>query len=43
MELLTAGRIDLSAFISAEFPLERFKEAFEFAKRPATLKVLFKI
>ena len=41
MEIIVSGKIDLRRFISKEFVLDDFKEAFEYAKRQTSLKVLF--
>jgi L-iditol 2-dehydrogenase len=43
MELLISKRLDISAFISAEFTLEQYEQAFKFACKNDSLKVLFRI
>lgn len=43
MELLISKRLDISGFISAEFTLEQYEQAFEFAGKNDSLKVLFRI
>lgn len=41
MELIISGRLDIARFISAKFPLDKFREAFDYSKDPNCLKVLF--
>jgi L-iditol 2-dehydrogenase len=43
MELLITGRLNISSLISARFPIDAFEEAFQIAKKPDSLKVIFEI
>lgn len=43
LELLVSKKIDISQLITARFPLEKYRQAFELAKSPGSLKVLFDI
>ena len=43
LELLVSKKIDISQLITARFQLEKYRQAFELAKSPGSLKVLFDI
>ncbi len=43
LEALESGKVDVSALISTEFPLEKGLEALEAAKDPRNLKVLIRV
>jgi threonine dehydrogenase-like Zn-dependent dehydrogenase len=43
LKALSDGSVRVSEMISKTFPMERALEAFEFASRPAALKVLIKM
>jgi threonine dehydrogenase-like Zn-dependent dehydrogenase len=42
LELLAEGKVDVEPLIQARYPLAEGVEAFEYAKRPAVLKVLLR-
>lgn len=43
IQAIQAGRFDLSDFVSARYSLEQFEKAFEHARSPKALKVVFEI
>jgi L-iditol 2-dehydrogenase len=43
MEMIIRNKISLSKFISARFGLDQYQEAFEAAKSPLSLKVVFEV
>ncbi|HSG83794.1 MAG TPA: alcohol dehydrogenase, partial [Nitrosopumilus sp.] len=42
IDALATGMVSVDSMIDSTFPLEKFSEAIQYAKKPATLKVFLK-